>query len=108
MALNSKTVLKLFKNRKVFSESVSDNKSDVWKHFSNLHFSTDYFDGFVLCSFCKNALKYNGTSSGTTHLRDYMTHCLENPSNQHSHHTTSRFITIFETPQQLSQPDQNK
>ena len=38
-----------------------------------------------------------------------MTHCLENPSSQHSRQTTSRPITAyFKTPQQLSQSDQKK
>ena len=59
--------------------------------------------------FSKNALKHNRTTSGTTHLRDHMTHCLKNPSNQHSHWTTSRPITaFFKTPLQLSQSDQKK
>ena len=88
---------------------------DVWKHFSLLHFSNDYssapgqYTGFLLCYFCKNALKNNRAINGTTHLRDYMTHCLENPSSQHSRQTTSKPITAyFKTPQQLSQSDQKK
>ena len=95
---------------------MSANISDDWKHFSLLHFSNDYFTalgqcaGFVLCCFCKNTLKHNRTTSGTTHLRDHVAHCLKNPSNQlDSRQTTSRPIdAFFKTPKQLSQSDQKK
>ena len=70
------------------------------------------YTGFVLCSFCKSALKHNRTTSGTTHLRDHVTHCLKNPSrpNKLNHPSTSKPITaFFEAPvTQLSQSDKKK
>ena len=85
MALHCSKVLKFLKEEKVESETVSGTatKSDVWKHFTFLNFSKDHttaagqYTGFVLCSFCKSALKHNRTTSGTTHLRDHVTHCLK-------------------------------
>ena len=120
MALHCSKVLKLLKEEKVVSETVSGTatKSDVWKHFTFLNFSKDHttaagqYTGFVLCSFCKSALKHNRTTSGTTHLRDHVTHCLKNPSrpNKLNHPSTSKPITaFFEAPvARLSQSDKKK
>ena len=62
------------------------------------------------CCFCKNPLKHNRSTSGTTHLRDHLTHCSKNPVNQHSQKaTTSRPITaFFKSTQKLSQLDKKK
>ena len=66
---------------------------------------------FHLFIFPKNTqvLHYRSTS-GTTHLRDHLTHCSENPVNQHSQKaTTSRPITaFFKSTQKLSQLDKKK
>ena len=77
MALHCSKVLKLLKEEKVVSETVSGTatKSDVWKHFTFLNFSKDHttaarqYTGFVLCFFCKSALKHNRTTTQTTWIR---------------------------------------
>ena len=120
LSLSSSTISKFLKEGKVFLENESgtgsNKKSSVWTDFSFVYFFKEYtsaplqYTGYVLCCFCKNPLKHNRSTSGTTHLRDHLTHCSENPVNQYSQKaTTSRPITaFFKSTQKLSQLDKKK
>ena len=83
MALNGKStcILILFKERKVFSksESVTSIKvlfGNIFPFFIFLMITAPrQYTGYVLCCFCKYALKHDRITSETTHLRDRVTNC---------------------------------
>ena len=81
-------ILQLLEQKKVNVRKAEGNKSDVWNDFLLIYFGKDYaynpgqYTGYVLCNYCKNALKHNKSTSGTSHLQDRLTHCVTSSKNE--------------------------
>ena len=52
--------------------SKKKGQNAVWSNFELLCFKeSGEFTGYVLCTTCKNPLKHDRSTSGTTHLKDH-------------------------------------
>ena len=57
----------------------TSEKSTVWQKFLYLNrIESKDCIGYVICKTCKQALKHNKLTSGTTHLNDYLKRCKYN------------------------------
>ena len=76
-------VCKLIEDNKFAGNRLPDTsgKSTVWQKF--LYMYLNYIENkdcieYVICKTCKQALKHNKLTSGTTHLRDHLKRCKYN------------------------------
>ena len=75
----SSEVCKLFEDNKLLEIHNTPGKSTVWQKFLYLnHIESKDCIGYVICKTCKQALKYNNSTSGTTHLNDHLKQCNYN------------------------------
>ena len=56
----------------------TSGKSTVWQKFYLNYIESKDCIGYVICKTCKQALKHNKSSSGTTHLNDHLKRCKYN------------------------------
>ena len=79
MNFSSNKVCKLLEDNKLLEIPNTSGKSTVWKKFLYLnHIESKDFFGYVICKTCKQALKHNKSTSGTTHLNDHLKRCKYN------------------------------
>ena len=72
----SNKVCKLLKDNKLLEIPNNSGKSTVWQKFLYLnHIESKDCIGYVICKSCKQALKHNKSTSGTTHLNDRLKRC---------------------------------
>ena len=70
---------KLLEDNKLLEISNTSGKSTVWQKFLYLnHIESEDCIGYVICTTCKQALKHNKLTSGTTHLNDNLKQCKYN------------------------------
>ena len=81
MNFSSNEVCKLFEDNKLLEIPNTSGKSIVWQKFLYLsHIESKDCIGYryVICKTCKQALKHNKTTSGTTHLNNHLKRCKYN------------------------------
>ena len=55
-----------------------EGQSAVWSNFKLLFFiESGEYTGYILCTPCKNPLKHDRSTSGTTHLKDHIKACTK-------------------------------
>ena len=72
-------VCKLLEDNKLLEIPNTFGNSTVWqKNFYLNHIESKDCIGYIICKTCKQALKYNKSTSGTTHLNDHLKRCKYN------------------------------
>ena len=75
----SNEICKLLEDNKLLEIPNISGKSTVWQKFLYLnHIESKYCIGYVICETCKQTLKHNKSTSGTTHLNDRLKRCKYN------------------------------
>ena len=73
MNFSCNEVCKLLEDNKLLEIPNTSGKSPVWQKFLYLnHIESKDCIGYVICKTCKQALKHNRSTSGTTHLNDHL------------------------------------
>ena len=76
---SSNKVCKLLEDNKLLEISNHSGKSIVWQKFLYLnHIESKDCIGYVISKTCKQALRHNKSTSGTTHLNDRLKRCKYN------------------------------
>ena len=76
MTFSSNEVCKLLENNKLLEIPNTSGKSTFWQKVLYLnHIESKDCIGYVICKTCKQALKRNKSTSGTTHLNDHLKRC---------------------------------
>ena len=87
--------------------SKKEGQSAVWRNFKLLFFKeSGEYTGYVLCTgtACKNPLKHDTSTSGTTHLKDHIKACSKKKKDHAASTSASTKITsYFETKQKIPQ-----
>ena len=79
MNFSSNEVRKLLQDNKLLEIPNTSGKSTVWQKLLYLnHIESKDCIGYVICKTCKQALKHNKSTSGTTHLNDHLKQCKYN------------------------------
>ena len=79
MNFSSNEVFKLLEDNKLLEILNTSEKSTVWQKFLYLkHIESKNCIGYIICKTCKQALKHNKSTSGTTHLNDHLKQCKYN------------------------------
>ena len=71
-------VCKLLENNKLLEIPITSGKHSLAKFLSLNHIESKDCIGYVICKTCKQALKHNKFTSGTTHLNDHLKQCKYN------------------------------
>ena len=74
----SSKVCKLLEDNKLLEIPNTSGKSTVWQNSYLNHIKTKDYIGHVISKTCKQALKHNKSTSGTTHLNDHLKRCKYN------------------------------
>ena len=76
MNFSSYKVCKLLEDNKLLEIPNTSGKSTIWQKFLYLnHIESKDCIGYVICKTCKQALKQNKSTSGTTHLNEHLKRC---------------------------------
>ena len=73
----------------------TSGKSTVWQKFLYLNpIESKNCIGYVICKTCKQALKHNKSTSGTTHLNDHLKRCKYNAKISAKAYFSKSYISI--------------
>ena len=73
MNFPSNKVCKLLEDNKLLKIPNTSRKSTGWQKILYLnHLESKDYIGYIICKTCKQALKHNKSTSGTTHLNDHL------------------------------------
>ena len=79
MNFSSNEVCKFLEDNKLLEIPNTSGKSTVWQKFLYLnHIESKDCIRYVICKACKQALKHNKLTSGTTQLNDHVKQCKYN------------------------------